>query len=341
MAIQRRLLAHGATLQTLDIASIEQLSGLPSNPEQFDDPNTLQRFCGENPRAAALIESSDRIVVNGEGTLHGMSPGALRLLYLTYISKRFFDKPVHVINHSVFPDEQLQVSDRPALELYRQVYRQADVVAVREAASLDICRSMGIAATLAFDCLPMAVREHFPDLLDEPVQARLTIAGSAHLDSGFVQLLNELLQRPELSDGYQLDVMVGARARMAADDVRFVQSLAPFVGDRVNLVRCANETQWLQQIARSSLLISGRFHHSIAAASLGTPFLMFGSNTPKNQALLARFGDYPGNVVEAGEDHQVLLERLQQALRSPQIFNQHLPSLDQMADMAGLNFSGW
>ena len=44
---------------------------------------------------------------------------------------------------------------------------------------------------------------------------------------------------------------------------------------------------------RARLLVSGRFHHSIAAAALGTPFVVFNSNTPKIDGLMALLGHEP------------------------------------------------
>jgi polysaccharide pyruvyl transferase WcaK-like protein len=51
------------------------------------------------------------------------------------------------------------------------------------------------------------------------------------------------------------------------------------------------------------VLVSGRFHHTIAAACLNTPFVLLGSNTPKNAGLAETLGvpaplalDSPGFV---------------------------------------------
>ncbi len=43
--------------------------------------------------------------------------------------------------------------------------------------------------------------------------------------------------------------------------------------------------EFLTQLESASFLISGRFHYTITAFALRTPFLMLSANTPKNVAL--------------------------------------------------------
>ncbi len=50
---------------------------------------------------------------------------------------------------------------------------------------------------------------------------------------------------------------------------------------------------WLQTIATARILISGRFHHTIAAAVLGTPSVTFSSNTPKIEEIRQTLGLEP------------------------------------------------
>ena len=47
-----------------------------------------------------------------------------------------------------------------------------------------------------------------------------------------------------------------------------------------------SEMEWLTVICQAQLLISGRFHHSIAATCFKTPFIALDTNTPKLDALL-------------------------------------------------------
>ena len=56
--------------------------------------------------------------------------------------------------------------------------------------------------------------------------------------------------------------------------------------DRIPKSHTTSEAQWLRAIADADLLFSGRFHHTIAAAFLSTPFIVTQSNTPKVSGLL-------------------------------------------------------
>lgn len=47
---------------------------------------------------------------------------------------------------------------------------------------------------------------------------------------------------------------------------------------------------WLQCIEKATILVSGRFHHTIAAACLGTHFITLNSNTPKMEGLMQALG---------------------------------------------------
>ncbi|EAT2181805.1 polysaccharide pyruvyl transferase family protein, partial [Salmonella enterica] len=54
-------------------------------------------------------------------------------------------------------------------------------------------------------------------------------------------------------------------------------------------------TEWLSVIKNSVVLISGRYHYSIAAMCFGTPTVCFSSNTPKLDEINKMF-NLPGCV---------------------------------------------
>src|SRR5690606_2980883 len=119
--------------------------------------------------------------VNGEGSLHGLGPQAVGLLYLAHVAKTRYGRPVRLINHSCFPNDSGDSSDTVALRLYTKVYRELDRVAVREGRSHELVRAMGVDAVLAFDCLPLFVRRHGAALRPSGRAAdpkRIVIAGS-------------------------------------------------------------------------------------------------------------------------------------------------------------------
>ena len=67
--------------------------------------------------------------------------------------------------------------DSPSAAVYRGVYRLLDFVAVRQRYSQELLKKMGINATLAFDCLPLYIRDH--PVNSPPERSRsIVIAGS-------------------------------------------------------------------------------------------------------------------------------------------------------------------
>ena len=50
---------------------------------------------------------------------------------------------------------------------------------------------------------------------------------------------------------------------------------------RLEVVYAENVDEWLDYIKNSELLISGCFHHSIAAYALNIPYITYASHSPK------------------------------------------------------------
>ena len=84
--------------------------------------------------------------------------------------------------------------------------------------------------------------------------------------------------------------LFGANANLAADDCEFARHLTRAAGGTIELCHATSEAEWLSAIASAKLLVSGRFHYSIAAACLGTPFIALDSNTPKMDGLMQVLG---------------------------------------------------
>ena len=91
----------------------------------------------------------------------------------------------------------------------------------------------------------------------------------------------------------------------AADDREFARLLGHATGGTIELCHATSEAAWLSAIPSARLLVSGRFHYSIAAAWLGTPFIALDSNTPKMDGLMQTlglgFGCAEGRLIEERE----------------------------------------
>ena len=107
----------------------------------------------ENQDLCRSISNSDVIVINAEGTLHGLAKGPINLLYLMLISKKYFKKVVHLINFSCFPNGD-NTAPKDNTAIYIDVLKMLDNVVVREIFSENLLKEVGIKAMSGFDCLP-------------------------------------------------------------------------------------------------------------------------------------------------------------------------------------------
>jgi polysaccharide pyruvyl transferase WcaK-like protein len=93
-----------------------------------------------------------------------------------------------------------------------------------------------------------------------------------------------------LARGVPVTILTGANLLPAADEEAFANALAALAPASVRRVDARSLAEWFGAIAGAAAVVSGRFHHTIAAASMGTPFVMLGSNTPKNEGLSRMLG---------------------------------------------------
>ena len=134
-------------------------------------------------------------------------------------------------------------------------------------------------------------------------------------------------------------MLIGANSYPAGDDIRLVQALHKTIGLSCELVYAWSEHEWLRTIDNAVLLISGRFHHTIAAAFLRTPFLVMGSNTKKIDGLseILRIPTY----VSSEEDNlsEVLFESAIELTKDPMKGILDNGVREEMLDLSLQNFS--
>jgi len=285
LALHEGWRAAGYAVESVAITTVNALAGLPNSVEEFDSEQVFNGFCAAQPALVAQLRRGDIVVVNGEGSLHGLGQTALGLLYLMYVSWRWLGKRTQVVNHSAYPAAADSPAAALANALYQKVYAGLDRVVVREPASAAVLASLGIVVEEGFDSLPLFANAHMP--MAERDDKRIVLAGTVALTEEYLVLVCGLAEHA-LACGYGVDVLVGANAYLAGDDIAFVNALHRRLKGRYRLVAATSEMEWLQAIRSSYLLVSGRFHHTIAAAWLGTPFLVSASNTSKIAGLLNR-----------------------------------------------------
>lgn len=311
-AITTTLRERGYAVASLPITGMHGLREGPRSLEEFDDPHCFRRFRAANAWAFRELDGVDHVVINGEGSLHGMNDYVMNVLYLAYISKTFLAKTVQLVNHSCYPEGATAANDSERWRLYRKVYAAADFVAIREPDSHALMAQAGIPATLSFDCLPLSIRRLTPTT--ERRGDEVVIAGSVASREEDMRAWITFAERMALA-GMSVRVLTGASMLPAADDLAFAQALKRGAPRVVELVEADTLEWWLETLARAAVVVSGRFHHTIAAATLGTPFVLLDSNTPKNSGLARVLGSPPPLSLDTPDLADQLTARAEDALR--------------------------
>jgi polysaccharide pyruvyl transferase WcaK-like protein len=281
------------------------------------------------------ISDSRILVINGEGSIHGASNATRTILYIAYVVRRYMRKNVQIINHSCFPERTLELTDPLQIALYKGVYEHLDFVAFREHLSARLMSRLGIQSTLGFDCLPLTIRNDYPDCPERQAN-RLIVSGSIAFDEERIRDFSQYIRHMG-NNGYRAGFLIGARSYPAPDEEKFAARLQGELGGQLEIIRADSLKAWLDCIAGAGLFVSGRFHHTIAAIMLGTPFVLLESNTPKNRALMETVGMQPPLQYTAGSFENDLMKRTHQALASQGIAS---ATLDEICARADRNFDG-
>ncbi len=337
LAIHAQLRQTWEVVTSLPIDKTRQLQALPDTLDAFDDSDCFARFNQCHPDIVAQLNSADVIYINGEGTLHGLSDQSIGLLYLIWIAKTRLSKQVHLINHSCYPEDSTHVSDTPAYQLYKKIYQSLDSVSIRETQSQTVVSKMGISSRLSFDCLPLFIDRYFTPT-PRPENKNIVIAGSVAWGRKTTQAFATFLKKIS-AEGYSPILLIGANAHLAADDVQFVETLQQSIPGCFELRLATSELEWLNTIADARLLVSGRFHHSIAAAFLGTPFLVLESNTPKIDGMMEMFSLHSRASATDPELANTLYQTALKIIHSPDDYVLNSTLKTELTSLALRNFS--
>jgi polysaccharide pyruvyl transferase WcaK-like protein len=173
-----------------------------------------------------------------------------------------------------------------------------------------------------------------------PARKHVLIAGSVSWGgANAVPALTQYMNRMYAA-GYEPKVLVGADAYLAADDFVFVDALRAASGERFELLHTTSPLQWLAAIADAALLVSGRFHHTIAAAFVDTPFIVMESNTPKIAGIMQMLQSQSFVSVREPNLADVLFERSQRYIADAADGGVHEDVKAQLRELARQNFRG-
>ena len=284
MDIYQSLLEKNYYVEVITVNATHSISPTAEKISDFDDKVFFDNFCRTNNLLAKSIAQSDVVVSNGEGTLHRLGKGAINLLYLMYISKKFFSKKVHLINFSCFPNGN-ETSPTDKTLIYQGVLRHLDIITPREKITNRILTESGIHSKQSFDCLPRFLDRH-NYLNSHSPKGNILVTGGVFFDDKRYKLFVDFIKH-FLRKNVQVTFLLGAHFSPAQEDILLKNRLKEDTDpQKLRIADARSMEQWINEFQSASFLLSARFHHSIAALSIGTPFRYFSSNTPKISAAL-------------------------------------------------------
>lgn len=333
-AIKEEILRRGHDLESIPINYSTTSACQPKYAADYQGNDFYKKACQENQALFDMISDADILVINGEGTIHHNNEAVNRLFYLSYVASERLKKRVQIINHSSYPEVVREPKFTPMFQLYKIIYSTLDFIAIREHISYKLLSQMKINCTLTFDCLPLSIAKAAPEINKNKTD-RVLIAGSVSLTHNGVEELSKFIKQLNRNN-VEVGVITGASNHMAKDDDAFLETLRKYDCEWQN-IRTNSLNEWYDAISTSSILISGRFHHSIAAAFLNTPFVLFNSNTLKNTALCETFKiKGPYSFDEAGLC-EILLKKVEN-IRIHDVIEPEI--LNQLIERAKNNFKG-
>lgn len=340
LAIHKQLRERWEAVVSVPITATRLLNPFPTAIEHFDDAAFFDSFCEAQPELIEKITQASAVYINGEGTLHLLNQTTLSLLYLAYIAKTKMGKMVSIMNHSCYPNGSNLNERSEAFEIYQKVYQSLDYIAVREVISVEEVEKMSVPVVQSFDCLPLFVESMYDrQAKDDRSNDRreIVIAGSVSWKGETMNEVASLIERLH-HEGFRVKLLIGASANIAGDDAHFVQALKDILGKSCEFVFARSEQEWLSTIENAQLLISGRFHHSIAAAFLHTPFIVMSSNTSKINGMLKMLDIETFVSVERSDLAAYLTERALTILKNPEDGLLDDTTRDSMLALAQKNF---
>lgn len=335
MEIYHTLLESNYYIDTISVNAVHSISPSIEKADDFNSDSFFTTYCNANLEMCRTLQTADLIVVNGEGTLHRMNKAPLNLLYLMLICKKYFQKPVLLINFSCFPNGDASALEKQTM-LYPQILKHMDQVTARESMSFNLLQNAGVKAQLGFDCLPRFLKRHKLTNTHTP-EGHVLISGGVSLaeeDLSFFASLIDLLSQKGIAVRY----LTGAKSHPANEDAKFWENLKIRTDTKnVKFVMADTMLDWVDELRTASFLFSARFHHTIAALSIGTPFGHFESNTPKISAALQTLNEPSETVFKNQEGLDALLGQITSAVDC-KVTNKCETRVNLMTDLAAKNF---
>lgn len=273
----------------------ENVRVFPRTVLDFESDEFFEIWLQRNPRLVDYIEKSKIIVINGEGCITQYCAGTLNLLYFAYIASKRFGKKCGIINHSLCVRNGMQTeTEQDAVlneshfrEIIRLVYSEIHFAALREKTSLKVLREiLPGAGELSFDCISLYIRDSYIPTRSET--RYITVSGGNALTDQDIDNLAaavaELQSRfPDAKPCFLFSDVDMSDATKDRDTYRLLQEKCNL---NIEFLAVRTTKEWLDCIFNSEAVITGRFHHSIAAYMLNRPFVAISPDIHKLQSAL-------------------------------------------------------
>lgn len=253
---------------------------------------------------AKNIKDSNMVLINGEGSMKGKNRESRAMLFLAYVAKKIYHKPVALINHTAdfcYPDLK---------EMAQNVYPLLDEVVFREQYSAQKCSEFikaTVAADVAFIYKPapyqnwikLASRSgyyhHFPECSGnfDPSQPYICIGGSSAYSKNNYPDFRELCKRLKEEFG---QVVLTTSAKI--DETIFCPIAKELNLPLIPLI--TSSQQAVDILGHAKAYIGGRWHGAIFAFSGGTPVIPLASENFKLEALMQQM-QIVGQIFDAFE----------------------------------------
>lgn len=279
--IYQNLLEKGYCVNYSTVRATHALPLTPRNGDNFVDQNFANQYMKANSPLTLSIEEADLVVVNGEGTLHRISNGSLSLLYQIFFSTQVLKKETYLVNHSVFPTGTTDI-EAGVEGFYKFALQGVKKAVPREGFSREFYKRIGVNTEQGFDSLPLYIkRMGLLDNKDTGKEKTILLCGGIDYKPNRLKAVCNTLKKLK---NVKFEFLLGGKGHLAPEEEKIFKNIKAS-GLKINLVQARTFEEWVKTIADASLLISGRFHYSVAALALSTPCLSFPSNTPKVEGI--------------------------------------------------------
>ena len=281
-----------------------------------------------------VVKNIDLVLIHGNGAMTGIRCMPRAIMFLTYLIKKNFGKPVLITNHTV------DLNNKKLAKIVKNVYPLFDDVVYREKESYVRHRSLcgGVAAAdSAFLFKPVAKSrwlsvvnrssyfDVWPDTAKFDPSAPYVCVGGSSIYPGKTDSYNPyagfsaLIKFLQRSYTGQIVLTVSGRP-----DELFFRQIAkeqnlPLVGLRTPV------QQAVDIVGNAEAYVGGRWHPSIFALSGGTPVVALSSKTFKMQALMKMCGlGSPFNALALEQEKERIGARLLSYVRQGESLRQKL-----------------